>query len=61
MLFRSAALILPGPVDRARFLGFEIAPGALVAAQGMVVASGARGGRRGGIQQALEQAMAKAA
>ena len=57
----TGALTLPGPVDVKRFLGFEIAPGALAAAQGMVVAAGARGGRRGGVQQALEQAMAKAA
>ena len=57
----TSALTLPGPVDVKRFLGFEIAPGALAAAQGMVVAAGARGGRRSGVQQALAQAMAKAA
>ena len=57
----TVALTLPGPVDRARFLGFEIAPGTLAAAQGMVVAAGARGGRRGGVQQVLVQALAKAA
>lgn len=50
------ALKLPGPVDRARFLGFEIAPGALAAAQGLVVATGARGGRRGGVGYALAKA-----
>ena len=43
-------LTLPGPVDRARFLACEIAPGALAAAQGMVVPTGARGGRRGGVE-----------
>ena len=45
------ALSLPGPVDRARFLGFEIAPGALAGARGMIVATGARGGRRGGVAE----------
>jgi predicted N-acetyltransferase YhbS len=35
-------LDLPGPVDRARFLGFEIADGALRDARGMVRATGAR-------------------
>lgn len=52
----TAALNLPGPVDRARFLGFEIVPGALAGAQGMVVASGARGWRRGGAVEALPRA-----
>jgi predicted N-acetyltransferase YhbS len=33
-------LDLPGPVDRARFLGFEIAPGALSGAGGVVTANG---------------------
>jgi predicted N-acetyltransferase YhbS len=33
-------LELPGPVDRARFLGFEIAPGALTGANGVVTATG---------------------
>ncbi|HYC24789.1 MAG TPA: N-acetyltransferase [Roseiarcus sp.] len=33
-------LELPGPVDPARFLGFEIAPGALAGAKGMVRATG---------------------
>ncbi len=37
-----AALDLPGPVDRARFLSFEITPGSLRAAAGMVVATGER-------------------
>ena len=35
-----AGLDLPGPVDRARFLAFEIIPGALSAACGTVVATG---------------------
>jgi predicted N-acetyltransferase YhbS len=38
----AAGLDLPGPVDRARFLAFEIEDGALDGAQGMVVATGAR-------------------
>lgn len=42
-----AMLDLPGPVDRARFLGFEIIPGALSGASGMVVATGERDDRRG--------------
>ena len=46
-------LSLPGAVDRARFLGFEIAPGALADARGLVVAAGARGGRRRGVVEAL--------
>ena len=33
-------LALPGPVERARFLGLELVPGALAEAVGMVVASG---------------------
>jgi predicted N-acetyltransferase YhbS len=33
-------LHLPGPVDRARFLGLELAPGALDGAEGLVMASG---------------------
>lgn len=35
-----ADLHLPGPVDRDRFLGVELAPGALDGAEGLVVASG---------------------
>ena len=35
-------LALPGQVDRARFLGLELAPGALSDAEGLVVATGAR-------------------
>ena len=35
-----AGLDLPGPVDRARFLSFEIIPGALASASGVVVATG---------------------
>jgi predicted N-acetyltransferase YhbS len=40
------SLHLPGPVDRNRFLGLELTPGALDGAEGLVVASGlmARGG-----------------
>lgn len=34
-------LALPGPVDEARFLGLELAPGALEGARGLVRASGA--------------------
>jgi predicted N-acetyltransferase YhbS len=33
-------LDLPGPVERARFLGFEIAPGVLRGAKGVVTATG---------------------
>lgn len=33
-------LQLPGPVDRARFLGLELSPGALGGAEGLVAASG---------------------
>jgi predicted N-acetyltransferase YhbS len=35
-------LVLPGPVDEARFLGLELKSGALNAARGFVVAAGAR-------------------
>jgi len=35
-------LVLPGPVERERFLGLELLPGALTGAQGRVVATGAR-------------------
>ena len=35
-------LALPGPVNRARFLGLELVPGALRNAEGLVVATGAR-------------------
>ncbi|HXW19417.1 MAG TPA: N-acetyltransferase [Roseiarcus sp.] len=38
----TAGLELPGPVDRARFLGFEIAPDALNGAKGLVIATGRR-------------------
>jgi predicted N-acetyltransferase YhbS len=34
------SLHLPGPVERARFLGFELAEGALDGAEGLVAASG---------------------
>jgi predicted N-acetyltransferase YhbS len=33
-------LVMPGPVDRARFLGLEVEPGALAGAQGAVIATG---------------------
>ncbi|MBK9081574.1 MAG: N-acetyltransferase [Rhizobiales bacterium] len=39
-------LDLPGPVDRARFLGFEIEPGALAGASGLVAPTGAHMLRR---------------
>ena len=35
------SLVLPGPVDRARFLGLELVDGALTGANGLVVATGA--------------------
>lgn len=35
-----ADLHLPGPVERARFLGYEIIPGALDGAEGLVAATG---------------------
>jgi predicted N-acetyltransferase YhbS len=35
-----ADLHLPGPVDRNRFLGLELVPGALDGAEGLVIASG---------------------
>jgi len=35
-------LVLPGPVDEARFLGLELKYGALKAARGFVIAAGAR-------------------
>ncbi len=40
------SLHMPGPVERTRFLGLELTPGALDGAEGLVVASGlmARGG-----------------
>jgi predicted N-acetyltransferase YhbS len=38
----TAKLALPGPVERARFLGLELRPGALAAAEGMVVATGVK-------------------
>jgi predicted N-acetyltransferase YhbS len=37
-----ADLHLPGPVDRIRFLGLELTPGALDGAEGLVAASGRR-------------------
>jgi len=35
-----AKLVLPGPVDRARLLGFELRPGGLAGAEGRVVGTG---------------------
>ncbi len=35
-------LVLPGPANRARFLGLELVAGALANAEGLVVATGAR-------------------
>jgi hypothetical protein len=35
-------LALPGPVNRTRFLGLELVPGALANAEGLVVATGER-------------------
>jgi predicted N-acetyltransferase YhbS len=40
-------LALPGPVDRARFLAFEMVPGALAGAEGLVSATGRSTLRRG--------------
>jgi predicted N-acetyltransferase YhbS len=51
-----SGLDLPGPVDRARFLSFEIIPGALSGAGGVVVATGEMERSRRGI--ATEQRMA---
>lgn len=36
----TGALVMPGPVERARFLGHELAPGALIGARGPVVPTG---------------------
>lgn len=47
-------LDLPGPVDRARFLGLELRPGALAGAQGLVRPTGAiplGGWDRGGLRK----------
>ena len=41
-----ADLYLPGPVDRNRFLGLELIPGALDGAEGLVVGSGRLVGRQ---------------
>jgi predicted N-acetyltransferase YhbS len=34
------ALVMPGPIEEERFLGLELAPGALAGAEGLVVATG---------------------
>jgi predicted N-acetyltransferase YhbS len=39
---RTRSLHLPGPVDRTRFLGLELTPGALDGAEGLVAAAGLR-------------------
>jgi predicted N-acetyltransferase YhbS len=52
----TVGLDLPGPVERARFLAFEIAHGALDGAQGMVVATGERSALRRRPRQAMRQA-----
>jgi predicted N-acetyltransferase YhbS len=46
-----ADLLLPGPVNAARFLGLELEPGALAPAIGLVVPSG----RRDGLRRAAER------
>jgi predicted N-acetyltransferase YhbS len=53
----TVGLDLPGPVDRARFLAFEIVKGALDGAQGMVVATG----ERSKLRRRPRQTMMKAA
>jgi predicted N-acetyltransferase YhbS len=52
----TSRLRLPGPVDAERFLAFEIERGALEGAEGMVVATGARGGVRRRPQPMMKQA-----
>jgi predicted N-acetyltransferase YhbS len=42
----TAKLEMPGPVEKARFLGLELVPGALAGAEGLVVATGARKSHR---------------
>ena len=42
-----AKLVLPGPVDVARFLGLELKPGALAGVSGRVVGAGLLVERRG--------------
>lgn len=39
-------LVLPGPVDRARFLGLELRPGGFAGARGRIVATGMMAGER---------------
>jgi len=51
-----AGLALPGPVDRARFLGFEIIPGALKGADGLIIASGEMDRTRRGFGQPMRVA-----
>ena len=42
-----SGLVMPGPMDPARFLAFEIRPGALAGAAGEIVGTGVRSGLRG--------------
>lgn len=51
----AAGLAMPGPVNPERFLGLELAPGALAGAEGAVIATGALavGSRRGGFDRRL--------
>ncbi|MDP2357836.1 MAG: N-acetyltransferase [Beijerinckiaceae bacterium] len=41
----TAQLDMPGPVERARFLALELAPGAMAGAHGMIAATGAKAPR----------------
>ena len=49
-------LDMPGPVDRDRFLGLELQPGALDGARGVLSASGAKMQVRGGRGEGLREA-----
>lgn len=51
----TAGLVMPGPVNPARFLGLELEAGALAGASGAVVATGKTAGesRRGGFDRRL--------
>jgi predicted N-acetyltransferase YhbS len=52
----TAGLGLPGPVDRARFLAFEIVEGALEGAEGLVVATGERSSLRRRVSENMRAA-----
>lgn len=56
----TTALDLPGPVERARFLGLELRPQALAGASGMVRATGVRASRRA-ISRAAHRGLRRAA